>query len=114
MRLNIDYKDIRSDVELAAIVYSAQISIDVLFQQMNIYDDDSYSLNQDLFVCILKIMLENLYKDILAKYADFPYTREMLYINNGRELLNGMQLFFVKDGVVLADVLRGKIWHTGY
>lgn len=51
-------------------------------------DKPNYRLNQDL--CILEIMLENLYKDILAKYADFPYTKGMLYINNVRELLNGI------------------------
>lgn len=114
MRLNIDYKDIKFDVKLSTIVYSAQISPNVLFQQMNLYDDGSYCFNQDLFACILEIMLENLYKDIQDKYADIPFTREMLYINNVRELLNSMQLILVKDGLVVANVLGYKIWHTGY
>lgn len=114
MRLNVAYKDIRCGIKLATIVYSALIYPEVLCQQMNLYDDDSFSLNQELFVRILEILLGNLYKDILARYADFPYTREMLYANNVRELLNDMQLILMQEGQILTAVQGRKIWHTGY
>ena len=114
VRLSITYEDISIDEKLATVVYSVQISPNVLHQQMNLYKDDSLSLNQDLFVCILEIMLNNLYIEILAKHANFPYTREMLYANNVRELLNDMQLIFMKDGQFFDEVQGGKIWHTGY
>lgn len=113
MRLNIIYKEMRSGSQLATIVYSVQISPKVLFQQIYLYDDDSFSLNQELFVRILEISLRYLYNDILARYADFPYTREMLSFNNVRELLNDIQLFLMKDGHILS-VNGRKIWHTGY
>lgn len=103
----------RSGSQLATIVYSVQISPKVLFQQIYLYDDDSFSLNQELFVRILEISLRYLYNDILARYADFPYTREMLSFNNVRELLNDIQLFLMKDGHILS-VNGRKIWHTGY
>lgn len=114
VRLSITYEDISQDEKLATVVYSVQISPNVLHQQMNLYKDDSLSLNQDLFVCILEIMLNNLYIEILAKHANFPYTREMLYANNVRELLNDMQLIFMKDGQMFGKVQGRKIWHTGY
>lgn len=114
VRLSITYEDISLDEKLATVVYSVQISPNVLHQQMNLYKDDSLSLNQDLFVCILEIMLNNLYIEILAKHANFPYTREMLYANNVRELLNDMQLIFMKDGQMFGKVQGRKIWHTGY
>ena len=114
VRLSITYEDISQDEKLATAVYSVQISPNVLHQQMNLYKDDSLSLNQDLFVCILEIMLNNLYIEILAKHANFPYTREMLYANNVRELLNDMQLIFMKDGQMFGKVQGRKIWHTGY
>lgn len=114
VRLSITYEDISQDEKLATVVYSVQISPNVLHQQMNLYKDDSLSLNQDLFVCILEIMLNNLYIEILAKHANFPYTREMLYANNVRELLNDMQLIFMKDGQIFGKVQGRKIWHTGY
>ena len=112
--MSITYEDISLDEKLATVVYSVQISPNVLHQQMNLYKDDSLSLNQDLFVCILEIMLNNLYIEILAKHANFPYTREMLYANNVRELLNDMQLIFMKDGQMFGKVQGRKIWHTGY
>lgn len=114
IRLNVTYKNMRYDTKLATIVYSAQISPKVLCQQMNLYNGDSFSLNQELFVRILEIMLGNLYKDILARYADFPYTKEMLYANNVRELLNDIQLFLMKEGRILTVVQGREIWHTGY
>ena len=114
VRLNITYDNIRSGDKLATVVYSAQISPKVLHQQLNLYEDDSLSLNQDLFVCILEKMLNNMYADIFVQYADFPYTRDMLYINNVRELLNDMQLIFMKEGQFFGEVQGGKIWHTGY
>lgn len=114
VRLNITYDNIRSGTTLANIVYSAQISPNVLHQQMNLYKDDSLSLIQNLIVCILEIMLNNMYADIFIRYADFPYTRDMLYINNVRELLNDMQLFFIKEGQMFGKVQGRKIWHTGY
>lgn len=114
VRLNITYDNIRSGDKLATVVYSAQISPKVLHQQLNLYEDDSLSLNQDLFVCILEKMLNNMYADIFVQYADFPYTRDMLYVNNVRELLNDMQLIFMKEGQFFGEVQGGKIWHTGY
>ena len=114
IRLNITYENIRSGDKLATIVYSSQISPNVLRQQMNLYEDDSLSLNQDLFVCILEIMLNNIYADIFVRHADFPYTRDMLYVNNVRELLNGLQLILMKEGQLFGEVQGGKIWHTGY
>ncbi|MGM9803175.1 MAG: HNH endonuclease [Muribaculaceae bacterium] len=114
VRLNIAYKDMRSSAQLATIVYSAQISPTTLYQQMKLYNDESYSLNQDLFVCILEYMLEYLYMDILARHTDFPYNREMLYINNVRELLNDMKLFLTKDGCVVSKVEGRNLWQTGY
>ena len=114
MRLNITYDNIRSGNKLATIVYSAQISPKVLHQQLNLYEDDSLSLNQDLFVCILEKILNNMYADIFMGHADFPYTRDMLYANNVRELLNDMQLIFMKEGQLFGNVQGGKIWHTGY
>lgn len=114
VKLSITYEDISLSEKLATVVYSAQISPNVLHQQMNLYKDDSLSLNQDLFVCILEIMLNNLYIDILAKHANFPYTREMLYANNVRELLNDMQLIFMKERQMFGKVQGARIWHTGY
>lgn len=114
VKLSITYEDISQDEKLATVVYSVQISPNVLHQQMNLYKDNSLSLNQDLFVCILEIMLNNLYIEILAKHANFPYTREMLYANNVRELLNDIQLIFMKDGQMFGKVQGRKIWHTGY
>lgn len=114
VKLSITYEDISLSEKLATVVYSAQISPNVLHQQMNLYKDDSLSLNQDLFVCILEKMLNNMYADIFVQYADFPYTRDMLYINNVRELLNDMQLIFMKEGQFFGEVQGGKIWHTGY
>ena len=38
----------------------------------------------------------------------------MLYANNERELLNDMQLIFMKEGQLFGEVQGGKIWHTGY
>jgi hypothetical protein len=114
VRLSITYEDISQGEKLATVVYAAQISPIVLHQQMNLYKDGSLSLNQDLFVCILEIMLDNLYIEILAKHANFPYTRELLYVNNVRELLNNMQLIFMKEGQMFGKVQGRKIWHTGY
>lgn len=112
--MSITYEDISQGEKLATVVYAAQISPIVLHQQMNLYKDGSLSLNQDLFVCILEIMLDNLYIEILAKHANFPYTRELLYVNNVRELLNNMQLIFMKEGQMFGKVQGRKIWHTGY
>ena len=112
--MNITYENIRSGDKLATIVYSSQISPNVLRQQMNLYEDDSLSLNQDLFVCILEIMLNSIYADIFVRHADFPYTRDMLYVNNVRELLNGLQLILMKEGQLFGEVQGGEIWHTGY
>lgn len=114
IRLNITYEDIKNGKKLATIMYSAQISPKVLHQQMNLYEDDSFSLNQDLLVRILETMLESLYRDIFTNHSNFPYTREMLYINSVRELLNDMQLFIIKDGQMSGQVHGRDIWHTGY
>lgn len=114
IRLNITYEDIKNGKKLATIMYSAQISPKVLHQQMNLYEDDSFSLNQDLLVHILETMLKSLYGDIFTNHSNFPYTREMLYINSVRELLNDMQLFIIKDGQMSGQVHGRDIWHTGY
>lgn len=113
-RLSLKYEDISRGLKLATVVYSSQISPIVLYQQINLYNDGSLCLNQDLFVCILEIMLDNLYVDILAKFINFPYTRELLYMNNVRELLNDMKLIFMKEEEMLCEVQGRNIWNTGY
>jgi hypothetical protein len=35
-------------------------------------------------------------------------------MNNVRELLNNMQLIFMKEGQMFGKVQGRKIWHTGY
>lgn len=112
--LNVTYKEYNRSINLATIIYSAKVSSVVLNHQMNVYDDNSLSINQDLFVHIIDIVLENLYKDIYVKHQDFSYTREMLNANNVRELLNDMQLIFVKDGQIFTSTEGRKLWHTGY
>ena len=114
VRLSITYEDLSLDEKLATVVYSVQISPNILHQQINLYKDKSLSINQDLFVRILELMLSNMYEDLFVQYTNFPYTREMLYINNVRELLNDMQLIFMKEGQSF-NVVRGRsIWHTGF
>lgn len=114
LRFNVVYQDIKNNTSLSNIIYSVQISPRVLRNQMKVFNDLSFSLNQELFAQILEILLEYLYKDILAEHSDFPYTREMLCVNNVREILSDMQLVIMKKGQELNAVQGRMIWHTGY
>ena len=114
MRLLIRYKDQSDGKEIAIINGTVTVSPKVVKNQFKIFKDDSLSMNQDLIAAVLEYALNELYTELRNDYPEFPYTREMLEVNNVRELLEDVQLIFTKDNNIICKILGSKIWYTGY
>lgn len=114
MRLTIKYKDQSDGKEIAIINGTVTVSPKVVKNQFKIFKDDSLSMNQDLITAVLEYTLNELYAELRNDYPEFPYTREMLEVNNVRELLADLRLRFTKNCRIIHQISGSEIWHTGY
>lgn len=113
LRLHVKFYDVRNLQEVASVSYSVQVNPHVCFGQL-VYSGISSCLNQRLIALILEGTIDNMFRDIKEQYICFPFTERWLNINNVRELLKNMRVFFMKEGTLLKYVRGNEIWHTGY
>lgn len=114
LRLQIKFRDEHIGSDVGTVDYELLLSPIIFESQFKIFEDKSVSLNQILIIKVLELSFELIFNDISIEYPDFPYTKEMLSINNVRELLSDINLVFLNNSHILYMGLGSNLWESGY